>query len=716
VACSSWRGLHPEQGRCRRCGHDGHINTDGLCRLCLLTIRLDDPEWIANPAGGGSYQLMLILPGDRLPRSQPLDRPLTGQAADRTLPRSWLDQLRVARAEPVDDLRVCPATIRGQLPLFRPHHHLADAHARRIKHRDLADYDRLKKAAIALATERGLSTAWWRMTCLMIRLTLAVRDADGDDRVREEALDAASKPHRSCRHCDCWGFRTLCPGCSVWKDTPELHPVGDCTRCARPAVPLRDGLCRACCLHLDQHGPHTRPETWTQLWLGGDLAPRLAMRTGMLGYTAPHQKARTLTAARRPPARQISPHLIDPAQGALFHIRRDWGCIAKSTLDQLPSLTPAAQVLLEDFRQHLRDRGLDEQVRRIAGRSLKILLAWIGADAPIHEADIWALPTDRPGTSARHVLQFLQHRGLVTPDPARQGDLHQQAIEERLQELPAAIADELRRWVLVLRGEGRREHRPMPFETIRKYLGYLNPVLASWAGQVTSLREITSGDVREVLEQRPGQLWLDLAGALRSLFRALRQERLVFRDPTRGITMSAVVRLPVPIPTDRLRGLIDRSDTAMAKLVVALVAVHGLGKREIPRLLLADLDLATGVLTVRRHLGRHTVYLDELTHTLAIAWLRERHRRWQATTNPYLLLSQQTAAMDTHPPVSSMVMNDIFRPLGLSPSKLRQDRILDEAAHTADPIHLMRVFGIAATTAMKHIYAAHPERRSTLPR
>ena len=66
-------------------------------------------------------------------------------------------------------------------------------------------------------------------------------------------------------------------------------------------------------------------------------------------------------------------------------------------------------------------------------------------------------------------------------------------------------------------------------------------------------------------------------------------------------------------------------------------------------------------------------------------------------------------------PVSIMVMHDIFRPLGISPSKLRQDRILDEAQHTADPVHLMRVFGISAATAMKYVYTAHPERRSTLP-
>ncbi|HXA62218.1 MAG TPA: hypothetical protein VNW94_23965 [Streptosporangiaceae bacterium] len=58
----------------------------------------------------------------------------------------------------------------------------------------------------------------------------------------------------------------------------------------------------------------------------------------------------------------------------------------------------------------------------------------------------------------------------------------------------------------------------------------------------------------------------------------------------------------------------------------------------------------------------------------------------------------------------------MFRPLGIGPSALRQDRILDEAKHTADPVHLMRVFGISATTAMDYIYAAHPERRSTPPR
>lgn len=208
----------------------------------------------------------------------------------------------------------------------------------------------------------------------------------------------------------------------------------------------------------------------------------------------------------------------------------------------------------------------------------------------------------------------------------------------------------------------------------------------------------------------------DRLTALHSIFRALKQERLIFRDPTRGITLAAITRLPASIPTDRLRGLIDRANGPMAQLVVALIAIHALGNREVTQLLLADLDLARGKLVVRRAGGRHVVHLDALTHRLALAWLRERHRRWPATTNPHLLVSQMSVDRDAQPPITTMLIRRIFRPLGVGPSALRQDRILDEARHTADPVHLIRVFGISVTTAMDYVYAAHPERRSTIPR
>ena len=268
----------------------------------------------------------------------------------------------------------------------------------------------------------------------------------------------------------------------------------------------------------------------------------------------------------------------------------------------------------------------------------------------------------------------------------------------------------------VLRGEGRRQHRPMAFVTIRNYVGSADPVVRAWATRVESLREITPDDVRAALRERQGNQARSVHVALRSLFQALKQERLVFRDPTRGICVAAVERLPVPLPSDRLCGLLDQADGAMARLVVGLVAVHALRKTELTQLRLADLDLARGRLTVHRSAGRHIVYLDQFTHALAVAWLGERRQRWPGTSNPYLLVSQQSAVDSTQSPVTVPVIDRCFWPLGVRPSQLRQDRILDEARHTADPVQLMRVFGLADTTAMKYLYTAHPERQSVAPR
>jgi hypothetical protein len=75
-----------------------------------------------------------------------------------------------------------------------------------------------------------------------------------------------------------------------------------------------------------------------------------------------------------------------------------------------------------------------------------------------------------------------------------------------------------------------------------------------------------------------------------------------------------------------------------------------------------------------------------------------------------LLVSQQTAADTT--PVEPRYIEERFAPTGISPSRLRRDRIFDEARHTADPMRLMRLFGICDTTAMKYVFTARPERQS----
>lgn len=52
----------------------------------------------------------------------------------------------------------------------------------------------------------------------------------------------------------------------------------------------------------------------------------------------------------------------------------------------------------------------------------------------------------------------------------------------------------------------------------------------------------------------------------------------------------------------------------------------------------------------------------------------------------------------------------MLRTLDLSIQQLRQDRILDEAKESADPIRLMRLFGISNVSAMRYVATAHRER------
>ncbi|MGY4102973.1 site-specific integrase [Nocardia sp. R16R-3T] len=407
---------------------------------------------------------------------------------------------------------------------------------------------------------------------------------------------------------------------------------------------------------------------------------------------------------------------MNPAQTVLFEAQRDWQCFRVGSDRALPALTPAASELLAQFADQAHAHGWNPSPRNSAALTLRIVLGWLGTEAPIHEADIRAVAEHRHNFSIRRVLQFLDHHDMLIPDPAHHGDATQRAIEQRITTLPDPIATEIRCWIKVLRGQGRRPHPQLPFATIRSYLNCLRPVLAVWADRITSLREITPDDIRDALDRQAPVTARNLLSALHSLFRALKQERAVFRDPTRGISLPAMRRLPSPIPAERLHGLINRAEGPMAQLVVALVAIHALGPKETAHLLLTDLDLPAGRLLVRRLDRHHTVYLDELTHSLINAWLRERHRLWNRTPNPHLLISQVTAADTTLPPISHHVTDTIFERLGLTATQLRRDRILDEAAHTADPIHLMRVFGIAAKTAMTYVQAAHPERHATTPR
>lgn len=66
------------------------------------------------------------------------------------------------------------------------------------------------------------------------------------------------------------------------------------------------------------------------------------------------------------------------------------------------------------------------------------------------------------------------------------------------------------------------------------------------------------------------------------------------------------------------------------------------------------------------------------------------------------------------PRLSYTALRAPFERIGLKPREVWADRVLDEARQTADPVHLVRLFGLHPHTAVKYVHAAHPDK--ALPR
>lgn len=111
----------------------------------------------------------------------------------------WVEQIRAAAAPTRDDPAVLPPAILGQLPLFPVRRKLSIDVCRRILQRPLAGYREVVEHTAAFAADTGISKPMQRKLHEMLRLALAVRDADGDDLVDELVLDDIPNYGRSVR-------------------------------------------------------------------------------------------------------------------------------------------------------------------------------------------------------------------------------------------------------------------------------------------------------------------------------------------------------------------------------------------------------------------------------------------------------------------------------------------------------------------------------------
>ncbi|MEU2390460.1 hypothetical protein [Streptomyces sp. NPDC007369] len=400
-----------------------------------------------------------------------------------------------------------------------------------------------------------------------------------------------------------------------------------------------------------------------------------------------------------------------PGQQPLFNIRRDWVPVL-ARLRAMPRIEPPldepAPHLLEEFT---RNRPGQQADYRKNTRILTILLYRLGAETAVFERDVHDLARIDLNLAAKPVCQFLRARGLLVDDPEMHRDADEMWIEPVLTALPEPVATEVRTWVEVLREQGRREGEPRGYDGIRRYLARLQQVLTHWTETVgvSSLRQVTKDHVDDAVAESSGMARRSPATVLRSLFRALKSRRVIFQEPARDLPVSDLTGLPRSIPSDRLMGLLDQAGTPLGRPVVALAAIHALSGSEIRTLHSNCLDLSRNTLEVRRGLLRHTLLLEELTHQLAADRSTYRHRRWLASAAPHLLVSQKTAVDPDRPAVNIGLLRGVL-PRGLTPSGLRQDRILNEAAECADPLRLMRLFGITERAHRKTAQVAGPLR------
>lgn len=308
--CHQWRSkrYHPAAG-CRRCKRLWRVNKEGFCRACVVVITEYDVAWYYEPAQAARHpvwtQLAFCLPASiRRPAAPTGTYRLHSDGRYQT--PGWARAQRPAAI--MDDGRICPPAVRGQMAMFPAPYRLLEHHAVLLRSRFQGDLERLRPLVNEVQTEHRLSRTWRVSAMDALILALAARDAAGQDLVDAAILDALPRqpsgvsavlnkagllapdldhgvavlPHaqrarsqpqpRSCDHCLSWGRNQVCDACRSGRHT-YADQLGCCGRCGAGPLPLQNGRCRDCTSLRLPLGPDTEASTWRQLRFAGPSLP-----------------------------------------------------------------------------------------------------------------------------------------------------------------------------------------------------------------------------------------------------------------------------------------------------------------------------------------------------------------------------------------------------------------------------------------------------------
>lgn len=504
----------------------------------------------------------------------------------------------------------------------------------------------------------------------------------------------------SCADCLAWGLtyaQGICLACYNFAARSRQHPVGACAACGR-VTRLKKSYCRLCwCQARDERerlavdarsavmlAPYLDGIRWQQLFLSISDRRLPPPRTAPRRYGA---KGRPLKAAppraARPVSTWLQPVLLPPGP-------RDYLNAVVDLRTGPPPDSPWLAWALHLAHTIAETRGWRPTAQRAMQRVLVRLLAGHQEPDLIRASDIGAL-TAQYFINLDHVVEILAAMDVLDDD-------RPPGLENLMAAKIAGLPDNWRRdlltWARLLRDGGPRS-RARDEQTVRAYLGVAANAAATWP-QRGHLREVVRDDVLAYLGTLRGTRREIAATALRALFRWAKHYKLIFRNPTHGISIPTVPDpIHQPLRPEELTASVAAATTVQARLCVILAAVHAARPGQIRALHLDDVDLAEHRITI----AGNSRPLDELTTHALLDWLNYRRERWPGTANPHLLVSSASAL--GHAPVSATwILN--LRGLPGTLERLRIDRQLEEAIVAGgDPLHLAAVFGFSEGTAIR---------------
>lgn len=509
----------------------------------------------------------------------------------------------------------------------------------------------------------------------------------------------------SCRDCHAWGvirkYKWLCWRCHSWR---ARLPKGTCRTCHRVGLSVNpDHVCNLCDRQMSITLGATVDEANTggqQLYFANMPWQPTRIRWGNV-RRLDKPNPRNLHRDRADRFGTIEFYPVEHIQLALFDMPRDLTCALEQELStERPSDPPHAQMaafLDAAVLDHARRHGWPKSTIHRTQRSMRVLQLMqdtpgallLASDAiRLHEIGLTAIPVIDVATAA----------GVMLDD--REPAIHAY-FDTTTAHLPEQMRTELAEWFTIMINGSTTPPRRKPRDqnTTRMYLRWAMPALSTWAEQGhTSLREITSNDVRAVLPPS-GNPRSTMGAGLRSILTLLKARKVIFLNPIARIqTGSHERRDPLPAHAEKIRASLLSPNPAGAALT-ALAAFHGLRAGELRNMHLTD--LADG----RLRLGHRSILLAEPVRVRLRAWLDYRNRRWPGTANPHVFLNHRNSSRTT--PVGPRWLT---LATGIPVHVMREDRILHEARATGGDVRrICDLFGLTVNGALRYLPDPEPD-------